>query len=222
MRKRLFLVLACTLLMICITGCQNKKALEFKKDYESVNGNVNSSGKENRIVNINENNPYERITAKEVLEKIDKKETFYVYFGDKLCPWCRSVIEKSIEVANELGIKKIYYVAIWDDEGKEILRSRYALEEGKLVKTIEGTEEYYKLLEVFNDLLSDYNLTDEKGNNVATGEKRIYAPNYIYIEKGKAKKLTGGISKIQQDPREELTKEILKEEEELFREFFTK
>ena len=222
MRKRLFLVFACSLLMLCITGCQNKKALDFKKDYESVNGNVNSSGKENRTVNINENNPYERITAKEVLEKIEQKETFYVYFGDKLCPWCRSVIEKSIEVANELGIKKIYYVAIWDDEGKEILRSRYALEEGKLVKTIEGTEEYYKLLEVFNDLLRDYNLTDEKGNNVATGEKRIYAPNYIYVEKGKAKKLTEGISKIQQDPREELTKEILKEEEELFREFFTK
>ena len=51
---------------------------------------------------------------------IENKETFYVYFGDELCPWCRSVIEKFIEVAKKNDVKKVYYVKIWDDDHNEI------------------------------------------------------------------------------------------------------
>ena len=48
--------------------------------------------------------------TKDILKRIDNKETFYVYFGDRLCPWCRSVIEKSIERLEEISkmIKEIY------------------------------------------------------------------------------------------------------------------
>lgn len=197
-------------------------SLEFKKDYESVNGKENSQGKLHREVNVDEKNPYVTVTTKEILKMIDNKETFFVYFGDKLCPWCRSVIEKSIEVANKLSVKKIYYVEIWDDEVNEIVRDKYVLEDGKPVKTVEGTEDYKKLLELFDSVLSDYNLTDENGNKVPTGEKRIYAPNYFYIKNGVVDSMVEGISSLQKDPREELTEEMLKEEENIFTEFFNK
>ena len=219
--KKVFIVTLLVLFgVFLLNGCTNKSANEFKKEYESLNGVKNKSGKEHRSVEIFSDNPYEKVTTQDILEKIDNKETFYVYFGAKLCPWCRSVIEKSIEVAKSKNIKKIYYVAIWDDEGNEIVRDRYSLEDGKLTKTVEGTEDYYKLLEVFDELLSDYTLTKDDGEKVSTGEKRIYAPNFIYVEKGVPKKLVDGISSHQNDSREELTDEILKEEEEIFNKFF--
>ena len=221
MRKKIVFIFALAIMLV-LTGCTptNKSALKFKEDYESLNGTTSKSGKEHRLLTINEDNPFEKITTKELLEKIENDETFYVYFGDKLCPWCRSVIEKAIEVANKKNIDKIYYVAIWDDEGTEIVRDKYELKDGELVKTIEGCSEYPKFLEYFDALLSDYNLTDSEGNKISTGEKRIYAPNFIYVENGESVRLTEGISEKQKDSREELTKEILEDEEELFEEFF--
>lgn len=223
MKKSLIFVLGLVCILV-LSGCtsikDNKSALAFKEEYESLNGVTSKSGKEHRSLDISEDNPFEKITASELLQKLEDKETFYVYFGDKLCPWCRSVIEKAIEVANEKGIDKIYYVAIWDDEGNEIVRDKYELKEGKPVKILEGAEEYGEFLEYFDELLSDYNLTDEEGNKISTGEKRIYAPNFIYVKNGEAKRLVTGISEKQEDSREELTDEILNDEEDLFNKFF--
>ena len=203
------------------TGCGSEDAKKFKSEYESINGKENASGKVHRTVNIDENNPYVYATAEEIVKKMENKETFYVYFGDKLCPWCRSVIEKSIQVAKDNNIKTIYYVPIWDDEGNEILRDRLKVnDEGKVEVVKEGTEAYKKLLEYFDNVLADYSLTDKNNKKVDTKEKRIYAPNFIYVESGEAKKLIEGISEKQSDSREELTEEILKDEEEAFKSFF--
>lgn len=216
-----YLVLVIVVLSFVLVGCnKNTHALEFKKDYESLNGEKNKNGKEHRSVTIDDDNPYEKVDASDIVKKIENKETFYVYFGDKLCPWCRSVIEKSIEVAKENKIKKIYYVPIWNDDGEEILRDKYEMVDGELKKTIDGTSEYQKLLEYFNDLLEDYMVKDAEGNKISTEEKRIFAPNYIYVEKGVAKRITTGTSEKQTDSREELTKEILEDEEKLFNDFF--
>ena len=203
------------------TGCGNEDAKKFKSEYESINGKENASGKVHRSVTIDENNPYVYTTAEEIVKKMENKETFYVYFGDKLCPWCRSVIEKSIQVAKDNNIKTIYYVPIWDDEGNEILRDRLKVnDEGKVEVVKEVTEAYKKLLEYFDNVLADYSLTDKNNKKVDTKEKRIYAPNFIYVESGEAKKLIEGISEKQSDSREELTEEILKDEEEAFKSFF--
>ena len=221
MKKKILLVV-CLFIIIISCGCSNSKALDFKKDYESVNGKTNESGKEYRKITIDKDNPYEKVDAKTIIKKIENKETFYVYFGDKLCPWCRSVIEKSIEVAKDNNIKKIYYVAIWNDDHVEILRDKYKIENGELKKEIEGTDDYKKLLELFNDLLNDYTITNENGEKINTGEKRIFAHNYIYIEKGIPKTLISGISDKQTNAYEELTKDILQDEENNFKNFFKK
>ena len=57
-------------------------------------------------------------------------------------------------------------------------------------------------------------------SEVKVGEKRIYAPNFIYVNNGKAVKMTEGISDKQKDAFEELSDEILEDEEKLFNEFF--
>lgn len=221
MKKKILLGMVLVVIGILLVGCnKNTKALDFKKEYESLNGLKNKNGKEHRKVTIDDDNPYEKVSAKDIVEKINNKETFYVYFGDKLCPWCRSVIEKSIEVAKKNNVKKIYYVAIWNDLGEEILRDKYEIVDNELKKTIDGTKEYQELLKAFDEVLSDYSLTDSEGNKISTGEKRIYAPNFIYVEKGIVKKLVTGISDKQTDSREELSSDILTDEEEIFKDFF--
>lgn len=227
MKKEIVFVLLIVLVTIVVTGCTNKekeekkeKTNEFKVEYESLNGKKNSYGKEHRTLNIPEDNPYEKVSQKKIIEMIDNKETFYLYVGDSLCPWCRSVLEKSIEVAKKKNIEKIYYIDIWDDNGNEILRDKYEIKNGNIEKVKDGTKEYYRLLKEFDKVLSEYTLTDTENNKVNVGEKRIYAPNYFYIEKGKVRTMVTGISDKQKDSRETLTIEMLEDEEKDFNKLF--
>ncbi len=184
----------------------NTDAIKFKNEYEELNGKENESGKKYRKVSIPEDNPFVYATPEEIVKMMEDKETFAVYFGFKSCPWCRSVLETLTSVAKELNIKKIYYVDILD------IRDTYELNsKGKAERTKEGTEGYYDLLEAFEDVLSDYTLTDSKGKTVKTGEKRIYAPNIVSVVEGVANKLTEGTSSKQTDAYMELTDEMLKE-----------
>ena len=218
--KNKILILLSLIMIFSLTACASKDAISFKKDYESINGTTNANGKEHRTVSIPKKNPIIISDAKEIVKRIENEETFYVYFGSELCPWCRSVIEKALEIANNNGIKEVYYVDIWDNDGNEILRDKYTLDNnGNPVKEIEGTEEYYKLLTYLGNVLEDYTYTQDD-NKLSFGEKRIYAPNFIYIAKGKAIRITTGISDKQTDSREELSKEILDDEMKLFDDFF--
>ena len=223
MKKKVFLILI-LFIGLFVTGCStnNKDALKFKEEYEKINGDKTSySDNKYRTLKIDKNNPYVYSSAKEILEKINNKETFYVYFGSSYCPWCRSGIEKSIESAQKNNIKKIYYVDMWNGFHNEILRDTYKLnDENEATKEKDGTKEYYKLLEKFDNLLEDYTLTTDDGEEVKVGEKRIFAPDFIYVENGVAKRITSATSENQKDADAKLTKEILKDEEKSFNDFF--
>lgn len=225
--KKSLLVLFICLFLFC--GCAkeetkvvNEEAIKFKQDYESLNGKSNDNEVAYRNVTIDEDNPFVYSSGKDIVSRIDNKETFYVYFGDKQCPWCRSVIEKAIEVAKKNKIDKIYYVNIWDDDHNEILRDKYVInDDGSIELVYPGTESYAKLIDYFADVLKDYELTNTNGKTISMNEKRIFAPNFIYVENGKAIKTTEGISESQEDANEELSEELLKDEEKQFKNFFT-
>ncbi len=105
-------------------------------------------------------------------------------------------------------------------EWNEIHRDKQELVDEKATKTIEGTEAYTKLLGYFKDVLDDYTLTDDNGKKIELGIKRIFAPNYFRIKKGKVSLMIDGISEKQTDSREELTKEMLDDEEKEFNSLF--
>ncbi len=214
------IVVASIFLLAGCTKNNKEAALEFKKDYESLNGVVNSKGKEHRTVSIDKTNPFVKVTPEKLIERVENGETLFIYVGDKLCPWCRSVIEKAVEVANKNKIKEILYIPIWDDEGNEILRDKYIVNEnGVLEKTIEGTDSYRKMLTLFDDVLEEYTITN--GDVItSTNEKRIYAPTFIYVKNKEALRMTTAISDKQKDSREELTEEMLKDEEQQLLDFF--
>ena len=230
MKKKLLILLV---LVVLITGCAkkeekekekevNKDAIAFKYEYEELNGKTNKVGKEHRTVSIPEDNPYVKVTPEDVVKMLEDKKSFHLYVGDALCPWCRSVIEESIKVAKDNYIGKIYYIEICDDDQNEILRDKYELDsknKPKLVK--EGTDAYKTLLKKFENVLEDYTLTTDKGKVVKVGEKRIFAPNYFYIVNGEVEGMIDGISERQEDPRGELTEEILLDQKDEFTRIFS-
>lgn len=192
-------------------------AIKFKEEYEALNGVSNANGVQNRSILIDEDNPIIYASAKDISSMIENKESFIVYFGFSACPWCRSVIPSLISAAKDNGVTKIYYVDVLN------IRDRYELnEENKAVRTVEGTEDYYKLLEQLDSILDDYapltyKTNKNKTKKVKINEKRIYAPNIIAVKNGKPVALEDGIIDALTDSHMDLTDEIKCEIKERFK-----
>ena len=206
MKKKLFIFL---LLIICLvtTACGNvsSDALKFKEEYESLNGEKNDNGNKHRTLNIPKDNPFVYATAADINNKIDKKDTFIVYFGFSKCPWCRSILEQFIKVAKDNKVNTIYYVDVLN------IRDVKEVKDGEVVTTTEGDKDYMALLEKIGDVLEEYTLTEDNGNKVETNEKRIYAPNIVVVSRGKAIKMETGIADDLKDPYSELTAAMRKD-----------
>ena len=204
MKKKILLILLGILLL---TACvkDNKKALEFKEEYESLNGTESTSGKTIRTISIPEDNPFVYATEDDIVEMIDNNETFVVYFGFASCPWCRSILEEMTKAAKDLNIDKIYYVDVLDIRDIQEINS-----DNNIVTTKEGTEGYNELVKRIGDVLSDYTLTTSEGESINLGVKRIYAPNVVVVSNGKAIKMEEGISEELKDPYSELTDNMKK------------
>ena len=206
MKKIIIIVLVATL-FFGLTGCKNQKmeqtdAYKFAEEYTSINGVENQNGKTIRSIEIPKDNPFVYASAEEIADKIDKKESFVVYFGFPTCPWCRSVLEQLVKVAKDKKVEKIYYVNVLD-----IRDIKEVGDDGSINTTREGSEGYNRLLEQLENVLDDYILSKD-GEPVSSGEKRIFAPNIVAISKGKALQLETGISEELTDPYGELTDSI--------------
>ncbi len=209
MKKKLLIVLSIFLSIFFFTACGKKEetdAMKFKDEYESVNGTKTSSGKDIRNLEIPLDNPFVYKEASDIVDLLEAKETFAVYFGYNTCPWCRSVIPTLIEVLDDLDINKIYYVDIHDIRDTLEVNS-----DGEVVTSKKGSDDYYKLLELLDGVLEKYSLTDSKGKEVDAKEKRIYAPNVVSVINGEPQKLDTGISEKQTDSYMELTDDIKKD-----------
>lgn len=207
MKKKIFVFSLIIIVGLFLTGCGNSTSdsLKFKKEYESLNGEKNDFGQKYRTLNIPKDNPFVYSTAKEINSMIDKGDTFVVYFGFSKCPWCRSIMEQFIKVANDNNVNTIYYVDVLD------IRDVKEVKNGEVVTTKEGDKDYMSLIEKIGDVLEEYTLEETNGNKVKTGEKRIYAPNIVVISHGKAIKLETGIADDLKDPHSDLTTEMRKD-----------
>lgn len=154
-------------------------AQKFKESYESLNGTTREGS--NRVysaIEIPENNPIKYVTVAEAFEVLDKPEAV-LYVGANWCPWCRGVVPVLLDVAQEYGVKELYYLNL-DDE-----KSLFEIQDGRLVETRHGSDDYYKLLDRLSANLRNYVLTDSEGKEYDTGEKRIYQPDVYGIKDGK-------------------------------------
>ena len=103
---------------------------------------------------VGEDNIYVYRTYDEII-KILENGTGIILLGFPECPWCQRYAVYLNEVANELDFDKIYYYNILEDRKN-------------------NTEEYQNIVSI----ISEYLKYDEEGN------KRIYVPSVIAINKG--------------------------------------
>ena len=188
-----------------ISNNSQTDGIKFKEEYEKLNGKKNDQGKKYREITIDSKNKIVYKTTEEVLDLIDKKKSFVLYFGFDTCPWCRSVVPTLASISKELN-QEVYYIDVKD------IRDTFELDDDNKPKLVKkGSKDYSKLLEKLEPVLEDYTLTDSDNNEIKVGEKRIYAPSIVSVIDGKAKELTTGISDKQTDGYMKLTKEMKKE-----------
>ena len=226
MKKRIIFIILMIIGLFVFTGCDNQNAIDFKKEYEDVNGKTLKDDIKYRSLEIDKDNPYVKVSIDDIATKLKNKETFYLYVGDSLCPWCRSGLEKMIEVAKKENIETIYYVDFWDDNHNEILRDLYEIEnedeEGNVTfkKTRDAEKGYDVLLDNVSDYVQDYTIMKD-GKEYNVGVKRVYGGDHFYFENGKCQKYVSLRSDKLANANDELTKEVLKDQESKFTSFFT-
>ncbi len=188
-----------------ISNNSQTDGIKFKEEYEKLNGKKNDQGKKYREITIDSKNKMVYKTTEEVLDLIDKKKSFVLYFGFDTCLWCRSVVPTLASISKELN-QEVYYIDVKD------IRDTFELDDDNKPKLVKkGSKDYSKLLEKLEPVLEDYTLTDSDNNEIKVGEKRIYAPSIVSVIDGKAKELTTGISDKQTDGYMKLTKEMEKD-----------
>lgn len=180
--------------IILLSGCNenevNSDALRFKEEYESLNSTIRESdGATYQDVEIPEDNPIRYVDATDTLD-ILKSDKAIIYIGANWCPWCRNAVGVLLDVAKEYDVDTIYYLEL-DDE-----KNTFVVKDGLVERTKEGTESYYKLLELLDEYLHDYVITDDEGNEYDTGEKRIYMPMVIGVKNGKVSSYHTGTTSL--------------------------
>ena len=192
MKKKILLLiilLASILLTVFILKPFNKEKeitdnIKFKQEYEKLNNDKN-----NINITINENNPFIYSNSKDIINKINNRESFIVYFGFSKCPYCRTILPSLIEVSEYLEVDKIYYVDISNVRDTIIINDNNELETTK-----EGTKEYNQLLDLLDNVLEEYTLEDKEGNTISTNKKRIYAPSVVAVVEGEIIDLETGLN----------------------------
>lgn len=172
--------------------------IKFKEEYESIN-NKAINGKKTLSIEIDENSGIKYVSFSELMEVLDSG-TGIIYFGFPECPWCRSAIPTLIKAAKEMEVETIYYFNAYD------IRDEKELSDGEIVDIKEGSDEYYKLLDKLDEVLTPYDgLNDDS-------IKRLYFPTTVFVMGGKIVGSHIGTVDSQEDPYKGLTK---KEEKEL-------
>lgn len=145
MLKKILLVV-----LLFITGCSSKPSSYTKADmsgYEDFN---------------DEEHVFYEMNVKEMVDKIDKNETFVVYFGFSECPWCNVAMPILNEAAKEYD-SIVYYI---DTRSNEEWESNVDIDDYDLVV----------------DHLGEYLEYDDEG------KKHLYTPHVFFIKNGEVVK----------------------------------
>lgn len=198
--KRVALILSCFLFLL--VGCSKENdAIKFKKEYESLNGEISSSGKKYLDVDIDKKNIIKYADIEEI-NNIINNGTGVIYFGYPECPWCRNAVPCLLEAAGSTSLDKIYYLNLHDIRDTLVVG-----EDGNIVTEVEAEKGYKELLESLDNILDDYIIKDKDGKEVNTGEKRIYVPTVVFVLNGEIVDYYMDTVPTQTDPYVPLTEE---------------
>ena len=152
-------------------------AIKFRSEYMALNDKMNEETEKVYLnVNISETNTVKYATEKEIIDILESGSGL-IYFGDATSSWCRSIVSSLTLLAEEKN-ETIYYFDI------SRIRTVFELNNEQISIIKEGSETYYKILELLDDYLEVLYLTDELGNHYITNEKVIHIPTLIMVKNG--------------------------------------
>lgn len=180
-------------------------AIKIKEEYEKLNDQTNKSNQTYPTVFLTNENPFVKKTEEEIIEILEKG-TGIIYFGFASCPWCRTLMPILETNAKELNIDRVYYLDVQnirdilelDDSNKPIVKE-------------EGSKGYYKIIQLLDEFLTPYTLTDKENKKIDTGEKRLFAPTIVSVKDGKVMSVHVGTIKSQKSGYDELSDSQKKE-----------
>ena len=159
----------------------------FKQEYEELNDS-------HLEVKIDSDNMIKYIGLEEAIDII-KNDTGVIYFGYPSCPWCRNAVPVLLDAASSTSLDTIYYVNAYNiRDVKEID------DDGNIVTTNEGDRLYDDLLGVLDDILDPYTITDDNGEVIDLGEKRLYVPMVLFVKDGEVVSYHLSTVDSQEDP----------------------
>lgn len=183
--KKLLLLLLTILLSISLFACQKENEDEGNKGcdiQEECNEEADMS--EYELYVDSEDYVYVKANAKDMVRKMDNKDTFVIYFGFAKCPWCRDLMPILNEASKRMLQKEVLYVNTRENPE---WKSNLDIDDYDLF--VEKADEYL-----------DY---DE--NNI----KHLYTPMVFFIKNGEIKSV---ITAPDYDAHEEKIPDNLKEE----------
>ncbi len=183
---------------------------KFKNEYESLNGKKSLSTKKNYLnIKIPEKNGIKYASGEEIIKLLDEG-TGVIYFGFPECPWCRNMIVPLLEEMQKAKTNIYYYNAYSIRDNKELDN------DGKIITHEQGTENYYKILELLGDNASVYEgLNDDS-------IKRLYFPTVVFVKNGKIVDIHVSTVESQKDPYIKLTKSQIKELKKIYQNGYKK
>ncbi len=192
------------------TELEKTDAILMKEEYEILNNEINETNqKKYPLVMLDDDNPF-KISNEEEIIKILEEGTGIIYFGFASCPWCRTLLPILAQTAKEENVGNIYYL--------DILKIRDVLElddnDNPIVKE-QGSNGYYKILELLDKQLDTYYLKNKEGKQIDTKEKRVYAPTLIAVLNGEVTAIHVGTVESQKSGYDALTANEQKQLQEI-------
>ena len=165
---------------------------KFKEEYEKLNGQTNANEEILLDVGIEEDNNIQYVSLKEAVDLIKNKDgvLFFAYPTNQKSRIAAPIL---INAMTNTDLDKIYYVNVRpnDDEASDI-RDTYSINKKKVQKTKDADASYYELLKLLDKYLPKYTLTNNSGDVINTGEKRLSVPTVISFNKGNIGKYVEG------------------------------
>ncbi len=185
---------------------------KFKKEYERYNDETNSSEEILKKVSIPEDNNIKYVSLSEAVDLI-KKDQGVLFLAYPTNQKSRIVAPILVDVMNNTDIETLYYLNVRpnDDEASDI-RDIYTVNKKRVQKSKDADEEYYELLKILDKYLPKYTLTNQSGDVVNTGEKRLSVPTLISFNKGSIGKYVEGTVENHDYDKDGILRELTKEE----------
>ena len=191
-----------------------KDEINFKVEYESLNGISLSDGENLKKVSIIEDNNVEYVNLIKAVDIMSKGSGVF-FFGYATDNMSRMVAPLLLNSMQSTSLDKLYYVAIRNGESEESdFRDVYTLDKKKVKLTKEGKTGYDKLLTILDEYLPKYTLVNSDGKIVNTGEKRLQAPTVVAVLEGKVVAYVEGTVENHEIDSNGVLRDLTKEEKD--------